>query len=536
MTEEQIDIRETISSVAGVCYRRRRWIIITACIVPVCTSAVLNLVPNKYRSEATLLVVQQQVPERYVVPTTSSGLTDALQAMQQEVLSRTRLLGIIEQFHLYTAERARSAPEHVIDLMRRNIDIQPLNTNPERRDFNAFRISFTAENPHVAQQVTSKLTALFIEENLRTREDQARNTTSFLSDQLGETEKRLNQKEEQLRDYKMRHLGVLPEQQPGNLAILAGFQNQLQATEASLNRAEQQRVYLESLLTGYRNLSAKGVSVAGAPSANATNNPIQAAQAELAHLQGERNELLAKYTGQHPDVVQLEETIARQSKILDNLRRSRSASEEVQKRAAAPPEEASDDPSVTQVKSQIEANRMDIASLLKEQSQLKSDISEYQNRLNATPVTEQQLAAVSRDYELLKKEYADLLNKQQQSQLATSLEKQQEGQQFRLVDTPNLPTAPSSPKRRQIRAGGVLGGLLLGLALAFLVEFKQACFYTEREVSKYIKASFVLGVPLLMTPAERRRSAWARRFEFAAGFALVILAAAGEFLVSRPRI
>src|SRR5581483_671121 len=288
-TEVEPGVGETLSKAIDLLKRRGVGIIAVACLITIATNAVLAWLPNRYTSQATLLVVQQQVPERYVVPTTSTSLADALQAMKEEVLSRTRLSEIIGDFDLYAKERTALPPEQIIDLMRRNIDIQPLNADPERRDFNAFRISFTATSPHLAQDVTSRLTSLFIQANLKTREDQAKNTTRFLSEQLKVVANRLVEQEQRLRDYKMQHLGELPEQEQGNVAILGGLQAQLQNTEASLSRAQQQRVYLESLLDDYRRGSAHGALLGNGLSGTHIVTPLAAATAELTRLQTVRD-------------------------------------------------------------------------------------------------------------------------------------------------------------------------------------------------------------------------------------------------------
>lgn len=503
-----------------------------ACLISVATCVVLMCLANQYVSEGTLLVVQQQVPERYVVPTTSSGLTDALQAMKEEVLSRTRLFEIMDEFNLYARERKRLAPEQVIDLMRGNIDIQPLNTSPERRDFNAFKISFAAGSPHLAQEVTSKLTSLFIEENLKTREDQATNTTNFLSEQVKDVEARLAAQEDRLRDYKMKHLGELPEQEQGNLAILGGLQTQLQNTEAALSRAQQQQVYLQSLLDEFRNLN-RADAANGNPPVNRALTPLQIAENELTRLQSVRDDLLARYTPQHPEVRKAEDDAARQEALVKRLRSAGGPKSVDGKSVTNSSTGIEDDAQIAQIKSQLEANRLEIESLSNDKQRIKASTAEYEARLESTPVAEQQLAGVLRDYDLLKKEYADLLNKQQQSQLATSLEKQQEGQQFRLVDPPSLPTMPSSPKRVRLSLGGLAGGILAGLALAFLMEMKSPSFHTEKELSGRFGVPMVLGIPLLLTPAERRKRRGRRLVECIGASALLFLVLSVEFYVYR---
>jgi len=222
--------------------RRRWWILLPGCSIALVALAIILGLPNRYTSEATLLVVRQQVPERYVVPNSTADINSVLQAIRQEVLSRTRLLAIIDHFGLYSQSRKRLAPETLVEQMLHDIDIQPIIENPTRRDFDALKISFVAGDPVLAQGVTSNLTSLFINENLRTREEQATGTTNFLHQQVEAKAKLLQEQEQRLSSFKMQHIGELPEQQSGNLGILTGLQSQLQNTATNLSRAQEHRV------------------------------------------------------------------------------------------------------------------------------------------------------------------------------------------------------------------------------------------------------------------------------------------------------
>lgn len=541
LPEPESDLNETLSRLLGVVTRRRWWVLTTASGTALATILVLSQVPNRYSSAATLLVAQQRVPERYVVPTTTTTIREALVGMTQEVLSRTRLLGIIEELGLYGREKKRLAPEQVIELMRGNIDIQPLEEGkPANRDVSAFTVAFTSDSPLVAQQVTSRLTSLFIEENLRTREDQAAVTTKFLQEQLEAAQTKLAEQEQRVRDFKMQHLGELPEQQQGNLTILAGLQAQLQNTVASLNRAEQQRVYLTTLLDGYRSLADRAAllpDASPAPSGSAGSRvatPVEAARSELARLQSERAKLMVAYTPQHPDVMKVDLEIAKTEALIERLSNSPPApvTEKIQARTMPTPPGATES-AVAQVTSQLEANRLEIENLSRDQKQLKASIAEYQNRLNQTPVREQQLAAVLRDHELLKKDYADLQSKKQEAALATTLEKEQAGQQFRVIDPPSVPTIPVSPQRLKISLGGIAGGIFLGLVLAFLAEARDHSFHSEKSVSLRFSMPIVVGIPLLLSSGERRLRVLKRVLECAGAIVLVAAVLIAEFYVYR---
>jgi succinoglycan biosynthesis transport protein ExoP len=524
MPETDSSPAEIVARAIGILTRGRWWIALSAFGTTLATLAVLYQLPNRYTSEATLLVVQQLVPLRYVTPTTTTDVADALQAMTQEVLSRTQLLGLIDHFGLFSNERKHLAPEELIALMRKYIAIEPLNPSPGHKEVNAFKISFTGDKAILAQEVTSRLTSLFIQANLKTREDQAANTTSFLQEHLDAAKKKLTEQEERLRDFKMQNLGELPEQQQGNLAILSGAQLQLQNITTSLDRAQQQRVYLESLLSGYRRLMSKGAQVPGIPHNDGSHalTPLQVAQAELERLQAEKAKLLLTFRPAYPTVVEVEDEIATTKARISTLQEAKPPATEVTEstRTSAPeasPEVAEDDGSIAQLKSQLESNRLEIENLAKDEKKQKELIVQYQSRLNLTPVREQQLAEILRDYELSKQDYSDLLGKEQQSQLAMSLEKHQACQQFRLVDSPSLPALPSSPKRLKIGLGGVAGGIVLGLVLAFLADFRSLSLHTEKEVTQQFSPPMVLALPLLLTPSEQRWRNWRVTFEWFGG-------------------
>jgi uncharacterized protein involved in exopolysaccharide biosynthesis len=186
-----------------------------------------------------------------------------------------------------------------------------------------------------------------------------------------------------------------------------------------------------------------------------------------------------------------------------------------------------------QLKSQLEANRLEIQNAVAEQKQIESRIGEYQSRLNVTPVREQQLADILRDYDLSKKNYDDLLGKKTQSELATSLEKRQQGQQFRIVDQPSLPMKPSGADHVKISLGGIAAGLAIGVALAFLVETRNHSLLDEQELRRIFAFPLMVGVPMLLSKVELRRQSRTAVLEWLAGATLCLLVCATEFYVYR---
>ncbi len=544
MAEEERSFNETLGSLLRLVTKRGWLVLVTACGVALAGLAVIHKLPNQYTSEATILVIRQQVPERYVVPTSTSDINAALNALKQEVLSRTRLTKIIADFDLYQDPNKHVAPETLVDLMLRNTEIEPIIDNPNRRDFDAFKISFVAGSPALAQSVVGSLTSMFINEHLRSRSEQANTTTNFLRDQVTAKARQLQEQEQKLRDFKLQHIGELPEQQAGNLGILSGLQGQLQSTTANLGRAQERRVYLETLLNSYKRPPATipALPMAGiaAPS-NRPLTPLEAAQNEVARIQAERTSLLNRnYTPDHPDVARKNRELAQAEDVVKRLRSSVSArpreeSGSAAGRTAAPAVSAdiADDPATAQLKSQLESNRLEIENLSKEEKRLKAAIAQYESRLNQTPVREQQEAGITRETEALRQEYAELQKKEQDSQLATNLEKEQVGQQFRLVDPPSLPLLPSKPKRLQLSLGAVGAGFVFGLALVLFLEMRDTSFRSEKDLSKRFSPPFIIGVPDLPTPGERVHRKWLAAVQWMTSAAMFCIVLAAEYYFYR---
>jgi succinoglycan biosynthesis transport protein ExoP len=520
--EETEDLKQSFDSVLRVAKRRRWWILSAFCAVTIGAVVASYLIPAQYKSDATILVDQQKVSEKYVTPNSNIDLVQELQKLTQEVLSRNQLLQIINDCNLYTAERGRLGPDELVELMKKSLDIEPLVPTGDRREheLNAFRISFVGSKPDTTREVVNRVTSLLIVANLKTRTEDSEQTTSFLQAQLATAQADLRQQEQRLREFKMEHLGELPTEQQPNLQNLASLQSQLQSNAAALGRAREQRLYMESLLAQSRSFAPK----TGADPTLPGPNRIAAVEKQLTDLRTQRAALIAHYTPEHPDVVSMNRQIAQTEALLETLKKSQKSPDAgTGTDSAALQVSVDDDPGTAQLKSQLKANQLEIANYIEDEKHLQVRISDYQRRLNLTPVREQQLADLMRDYTLSQQHYADLEGKKTQSELATSLDKNQQGRQFRIIDPASMPTKPFSPDRRKFGMMGAGVGLAIGAVLALILEMKDSSFHTDREVSRLVDLPFVFGVPLMLSPTEKKSRAQKRWLEWAGASLLVTI-------------
>jgi polysaccharide chain length determinant protein (PEP-CTERM system associated) len=468
--------------------RHRRGIFITFFFVWGAICGVSWMLPASYRSETTILIEQPKVPEQYVVPNVGSDLQYRVQTLSQQILSRTRLQHIIDDFHLYPGARARVGPDDLIEQMRKDINVELIQSPSRPRELTAFKISYSGPSGQLVQQVTSRLASLFIEENLRARQQQSEQTTDFLQNQLQEARARLEQQEARLKQFKMQHVGQLPSELQTNIQILSGIDARLQQTNEGLNRAEQQKLYLNSLLSQYRD--------SGGP----TPDPLDV-NAELARLKAQLADLQPRYTDSHPSVIQLRQQIAQGEKLKKEM--------ENDSQASASEDEAPPTPrGAAEIESQLKATEYDIQNRKKQIAALEMRSQSYQARLSTTPLREQQLADLSRDYDQTRANYQSLLVKMNQSALATDLEKTQQGEQFAVLDPPSLPNSPESPKRVLFSLGGALLGLALGVGGAVLREMLDDRIHVETEIDDLAKLPILISIPALVTPGDVRRGRW----------------------------
>src|SRR5215471_13455341 len=365
----------------------------------------------RYQSSTLILVEQPTMPKDYVTPNINDDLQQRMQSITQQILSRTNLLHIIDQFHLYTREHGEAMPDDKVASMRKDIEIE-LVRDGARNQITAFNVSYKSRDPRVAQVVTGELTNLFINQNLEVRQRQSEDTTHFLENQLEGARQDLTAQEEKIRQFKAQHVGEMPGQLNSNLQILQGLQSQLQSAADALNSARQQKVYLQSLSDQYRTLQ-------GPVKTSEDPMGLSALDDQLQKLHTQLTDLSARYTSKHPDVRKLKEEIATTEKLREQLLANLSilSSKPAPAGAQNPVMEATKATMLAPIESQLQSNQLEINNREQAIAGLKLKIEEYQSRLNQEPIREQQLADLSRGYDQSKANYDALLKKKNESSI-----------------------------------------------------------------------------------------------------------------------
>lgn len=421
--------------------RRYRWrVLVGSCALTLLFVVVIARLPNVYEATTTILVNPQQVPEKYVSPAVISDPSARLNTLTQQVLSRTRLQEIIDKFSLYPELHA--APEEIVEGMRHDITIQvKQGSGPE---LSTFTITYQGKKPALVATVANELANSFIQWNVRSRELQVSGTKEFLAAELDEAKKNLQDQEEKLRQFKMSHLGEAPEQTAGNLQAIAGLRAALQANQDALNRLDGEKLLLSRLP------EAAAIENAGTPVVTDRSR----LEAEKHRLETSLQQLRARYSERYPDVVKAQRELDSINARISGLAPD-----------GTPAPHKS--PQITSASVRLEVIDKEMTRLSADQQRLQRQIDSYQSKLDATPLREQQLVELNRNYDMSKQHYQALLDKSFNIDMAADLEQKQKGERFTVLDPARTPSKPVKPRRMLLMALACFGGV--GLSTLWVI-------------------------------------------------------------------
>ncbi len=470
-------------------FLRNKWLITLPFILITLGSFIFALaIPNIYQASTTILVVPQKVPENYVRSTVPAAVADRLQTLNQQIMSRTRLQQVIERYGLYREVSKKMAPEEIIELMRQKIDVSV--NQRTRTGVNSFTLTFQNPDPRIAMQVANGLASLYIEENLKLRERQARETSNFLDRELGKLEKQLSEKEHLLSAFKQKYMGELPDQQDANLRMLDRLEVQYQTSSSALAAAKDRQIQLQQQLNQLSTSSDTVVVEGRVMTVDPDTARLEAMKAQLSAL---RN----RYTDAHPDVISL---VAKTKKLEKELAAKEQA--EIGNDGAQAAAQRPHSPASVEINSQIAAAKREINQLQHELKRLRAEIDVVNAKVENAPKREAELVALTRDYGNLHQNYQNLLDRKIEAQLAENLEMQQQGEQFKVLDPALLPVKPFKPDRRKILLAGMVLGLGIGVGLALLLDFLGKSYRYVPEIEEDLGVPVLVTIPKILTGKE----------------------------------
>jgi polysaccharide chain length determinant protein (PEP-CTERM system associated) len=421
----------------------------------------LFVLPKRYRSSTLILVESEKVPDSFVPRVATDKSNRRIDNVRSEVLSRTRLEKVLDETDPYPEITSKTV---AVETMRGRASVNGAGSD-------GIVIEFVHRDAEKAQQVANRLATLFIEETVKSRQQQVAGAVDFLVTQVGGARKQLEEKDLALRLFKEQRMGTLPEQLQTNLATVQGLQREIQSVEESLYLAR-----------------AKQEALARAAAGGTDVDPTSPAEGELGVLMRQLASLRNRYTEEHPDVQSLKARI---------LRIQERAAQGVPENDPAPV-----DPALRITRAQLQSADLEVRKLEDRHADLERRIRSISARIDNTPRTEQELATLTRDYNKLQENYTSLLSKQLEAEMAGRLEQRWKGEQFRMLDPAHLPEKPDFPRPTLFIGMGLLVGLLTGLATAVAAEYFDPTVKSVEDLQELREFPVLARIPHLPVAEE----------------------------------
>lgn len=504
---------------------RRRWLI----LIPLCITLTLGLAgtltaSKTYEASTLILVQQQSVPTEYVRSVVTSSINQRINTISQQILSRSNLEKIIDQFGLYE-ERPRMYLEDKIADMRKRINVK---IERARHGAEAFSISFQGSDPRKVMRIANTLASFFMDENLKVREAQAIGTSEFLDSELEKTRRRLEERERKLSEYRGKYLGGLPDELETNLRTLDRLQEQLAGKNELLRESRAALSLLEPQISEARKEVALRLEASGLSGLSDITGTVSETREKLLAAEQEYDDLLTSYTEKHPDVMRAKKSIEKLKKTLaeENDASTDGTGEDADD--AKEPELPMDESvrelirSKNQVLSDIDKIKSDIESI-------EEQMALYQGRVEDTPKRELELQSLKRDYNNIRDIFNSLLDRKLEAELSVNMEKKQKGEQFRILDHARLPEKPISPNVKKYFLLSLVAGLGLGGGVIFLLEFFDTTLRRDEQIEQGLGLTILASIPKLKGSGDKKKS----KIE-AAGLAAVgmyVMMIAGFFVI-----
>jgi polysaccharide chain length determinant protein (PEP-CTERM system associated) len=472
--------------------------------------------PNLYKGTVTVLVEPKPVSDTSDRPPATPEDPDTrLQMINEQILSRDALEGLIKRYNLYAGlRRSVSSMQDAVEQMRHDVGLDLKQVDPARgwvpgSGAYAFAIHYQSIDPRLAVDVANNLAKSFVEANTRSREEQAAGTANFLVTQLSDAKARLEQQEKRLAEFRQSKTGDLPDQAEQSLATLERLGSQIQMSTESQSRLLERRDALQ------KQLEALDPKAPASP---------EAAADEMVKLRRELEDLRLKYKDSHPEVIRVRTRIDALARRLNGQAAGPGDMDPGGGGGGARPAGGS---ITRRLRDSIARSDADLKRMQQEQDNLRRSVESYQAGLSRAPQVEAQLKEITRDYDAAKDAYFTLLKRVDEARLRENFERL--GDQFRIIDKAVFTGRPIAPDRMRLLLGGLVAALAFAVGAAILAERRDTSFHTADDLRAFTRVPLLAAIPRIATELDRRAARRRSVMAAVAGLAgVLVLIGAGE--------
>ena len=547
----------SLDQVKGIIRRQKGVFIALFFLTWIAALGTALLLPSIYRAESTILIEEQQIPQEFVQTTITSYVEERLQVITQQIMSRPRLQEIIDRFKLYPKMQKRHTKEEIITRLRTNISLQTISADVvDRRTGRpstatiAFNLSYQGENPNTIVKVTNRLTSLYLEENLRQREERVINIATFLNQERQDLSQFIAKLEEQISLFKQKHGRELPEFNSVNLQAVNRLTRDLEQNRMQLRSLKERKLYLEGqiatidpvlssnllrsdegrfLLPPDQKIKALRLELLSLKARYSDKHPdikktkreiaeieaqnptlakstvgLAEKQEQLKKLQNQSKDLQARLGDKHPDRIEIEKKIIILRQEIDSFTKT------AQNRSPTDDPETTtvNNPTYINLQVQIKSATMEIAATEADYQQTKKNLTEYQTRLENAPLVERDYNRMLRDLDQAQLRYTDVAHKLTDAQVAQQMEESQQGERFKIIDPAQTPEKPFKPNRMAIALIGFVLALGLATGVCALRENLDTSIKSTDELTRLTGVPVLSVTPIMENLKERHKRYW----------------------------
>lgn len=560
MENQAIDIRDYFKIIK----RRSKYLLLPFVVISILSIVLAVVLPSVYRSMATILIEEQEIPSDLVRSTVTTFADQRIQVISQRIMTRSNLLELINKFDLYSKERKSKSEERVLEKMRESIRVEPLSANViDKRNGMpslatiAFTLSFDNDNPALAQKVANELTSLFLKENIKSRTESAQNATLFLTEEAKRLRDKINDTQTKLAAFKEKNLNQLPQVTQLNQQELTSLSTQLLTIDSQERSLNERTFYLEGELSQIdphsMAMGANGARVYDSkdrlkllesqfPSMQATysashpdvvkikreieslrkqtgnKTDFNKLNVELTTKKTQLSSALKQYSDKHPDVLRLQKQVATLEKSLSDTRVEDISHGDIQP----------DNPAYITLKAQLESIHAELNSLKLTREKLTQKSEDIRKNLRQAPLVEKEYIDLLQDLDNNNLRYREVSARKMEAEISQQLEVERKGERFTLIDPPQEPLEALSPNRPAIFFLGFVFAIAGGFASVFLAEMLGATVNSEKTITQLLGVAPLASIPYLES-MEEQAGASKRRYIIIGITLLIIIVAIFAF-------
>jgi polysaccharide biosynthesis transport protein len=529
---------QELERIKKIFWRRKAWFLWPLISLLLLTAIICVILPNVYKSTATVLILNQQIPAAMVPSTVTTYAQERIGAITQEVTSRSRILKLVEKYNLLPDKVKKLTTEELVDQIRKRISFQTINAEINKENTSqpvlltmAFSLSYEDEDPGKAQAVTNEIVSFYLEKNLESREKVARGTTEFLTEQLKQEHARMDELQTRLADFQKEHLEELPEYSALSMQKLEKFTQRASDVDMQMRSLEEQRSILkgdQALLDPYSN--------------SASTSKVMTPSERLQQLQLERAQALSKYTASHPTVIakdqeitllesegkagrgydQMMDSLKAAETKLTNLKstytdkhpevqstereieriKGRLAESQKDRQPSSKISAAPTSPAYITLKTELEKLSVSISSLQAEKKQLEKDTKDLLKKLHSMPQVAKQFNDMETEYQSAKINYNTIEQKLLGARVSQGMEEEKKGESFQVVEPAFMPEKPAKPNRLAIMLVGAVLSLGLSVGAAATREFSDKRIHDLEVLQRISRFPVISIIPAIISEAD----------------------------------